>query len=63
MFIYLLMLNYDMTEKLVVRPDKNMFLLYSMLNALGLARGNSDSHWLRKETIEHFKGYQGLGLR
>lgn len=52
-----------MTGTLTVKPNKNEFLLYSMLNTLGLARGNPDSHFLRRKTIDHFAGYQGKGLK
>ncbi|MFT4303616.1 MAG: hypothetical protein ACMXYG_03560 [Candidatus Woesearchaeota archaeon] len=52
-----------MQTKLLVRPDKNEFLLYSMLNTLGLARGNIDSHILRRKVVDHFQGYSGLGLK
>lgn len=51
-----------MDKKLLVRPDKNEFLLYAMLNALGLARGNPDSHLLRRRTVEHFREYSGPRL-
>ena len=62
-FKYLILLNECMSGRLVVRPDKNEFLLYAMLNALGLARGNPDSHLLRRRTVDHFEGYSGLGLK
>jgi len=52
-----------MAGSLVVRPDKNEFLLYSMLNALGLAKGNPDSHFLRRQAVDHFNGYKGIGLK
>lgn len=51
-----------MNQKLIVRPDKNEFLLYSMLDAYGLARGSPDSHFLRRKTRDHFSGYNGIGL-
>jgi len=49
-------------EGLIVKTDKNTFLLYSMLNALNLMRGSNDSHPIRKITYEHFKNYKGIGL-
>src|SRR3989344_5082054 len=53
-----------MSERIIVRPDKNEFLLFTMLNVLGLAADNKfDSHPLRKRAVEHFKDYQGLGLK
>ncbi len=52
-----------MSGRLLVRPDKNEFLLYAMLNALGLARGNPDYHLLRRKTVDHFQGYSGFGLK
>lgn len=52
-----------MGKELIVRPDKNEFLLYAMLDSLGLARGNPDSHFLRRKTLNNFKGYEGLGLK
>jgi hypothetical protein len=52
-----------MGGKLIVRPDKNEFLLYAMLNTLGLARGNPDSHLIRRQTSDNFQGYSGIGLK
>ncbi len=52
-----------MGGRLRVRPDKNVFLLYAMLNALGLARGHPDSHLLRRRAVDHFQGYSGVGLK
>jgi len=52
-----------MEGNLIVRPDKNEFLLYAMLNALGLVEGNPDVHKLRRKTTDHFLGYLGLGLK
>jgi hypothetical protein len=52
-----------MSGELIVRPDKNEFLLYAMLIAAGHARGHADDHPLKQKTAEHFKGYQGTGLQ
>jgi hypothetical protein len=52
-----------MVGALIVEPNKNEFLLYAMLNTLGLMRGNPDSHFLRRKTVDHFKGYEGMRLR
>ncbi len=51
-----------MSQNLIVRPDKNEFLLYSMLIALGLARGDIDIHFLKRKTFDNFKDYTGIGL-
>lgn len=51
-----------MEKGIIVKTDKNTFLLYSMLDALGLMRGTIDSHTIRKKTYDHFKNYKGAGL-
>ncbi len=47
---------------IIARPDKNEFLLYSMLDALSLARGNKDTHYIRRKVADSFDGYEGVGL-
>ncbi len=49
--------------KITVRPDKNQFLLFSMLNALGMVDRKPPAGTLWEKTVEHFKDYQGLGLK
>lgn len=56
-------MNFKMEGKILARPDKNEFLLYAMLNVLGLMRGNPDTHFLRRKTVDHFKNYAGVGLK
>ncbi len=47
---------------IIVRPDKNEFLLYSMLDSLGLSRGIKYYGCIRNKAADSFKGYEGLGL-
>lgn len=54
--------NHQMSTT-ISRPDKNQFLLYSMLIALKQLRGKVDSHHLRRKTTEHFQKYSGIGLQ
>ncbi len=46
-----------------VRPDKNEFLLYAVLNVSGSTLGNPDFHFLKRKTVDHFRGYKGLDLK
>jgi len=52
-----------MEERLVVRPDKNEFLLYAMLSSQRLIGGHPDIHFLRRKTLDHFQGCPKLGLK
>lgn len=52
-----------MDQSIIVKPNKNEFLLYSLLISLDLMRGNLNSDSLRTETYYHFKGYKGIGLK
>lgn len=45
-----------------VTTHKNLFLTYALLDVYGLARGDRDSHYLRRKTYEHFKSYKGKPL-
>jgi hypothetical protein len=47
-----------MTERLIVKPNKNEFLLYAMLDSLGVIRGSENPHEIRKETRNFFKDYK-----
>jgi len=48
---------------LIVRPDKNLFMLYALLDTLGLMRGDMDGNPIRKATHDHFIGYEGLDTK
>ena len=52
-----------MNNEITVSPNKNLFLLYAMLDVLGLMRGERNFHPLRERTYEHFKSFQGLDLK
>lgn len=47
---------------IVVRTDKNLFLLYTLLDHYGYMRGERDGHPLRQKTYDHFLFYEGSGL-
>lgn len=51
-----------MSKDLIVAPNKNEFLLYSLLLSQGLMRDYGNNHPLRIKTQEHFKDYKGIGL-
>lgn len=42
--------------------NKNLFLLYTLLDQKGLARGSVDSHYLRRKTYDYFRSYEGPAL-
>ncbi|MCX6783903.1 MAG: DUF4932 domain-containing protein [candidate division WWE3 bacterium] len=53
----------SVSSKISVETNKNIFLLYSLLNNLGQAYGDLNSHPLRKLVTEHFRGYKGPSLK
>lgn len=52
-----------MQNKLIVKPDKNIFLLYAMLNTLGLIPYKPQPNHLKQMATKHFLGYKGVGLK
>jgi hypothetical protein len=56
-----------MQPQVIVKPDKNLYLFYSMLNTLHLnqepvGKNPSNLHPLKEETIAHFQGYSDPDL-
>lgn len=47
---------------MVVKTDKNVFLLYTLLDSYNLMRGSREKNKIREKTYEHFKSYKGINL-
>jgi len=41
-----------------VKPNKNLFLLYTFLNNFNSSEENQDTHWLRRKTFDYFKKFK-----
>jgi len=52
----------NMGPQLTVKPSKNVFLLYAMLDALDQGIGSVKSHPLRKLTKKHFENYEKIEI-